>query len=342
MTIKARKPTGRVPWPLVLLEGGEKAGKSWAAAQLSTSEKVGQTYWLDWGEGAADEYGAIPGARYLILEHDGTWRSVLDQVKAVKAEAQRAADADEPPVVLVIDSMTAEWDHLKTIADARARRQPSNAEKLRKNPDSDITISMNVWNDVGAKHRELMTLLLMFPGVVVVTARGGEVAKVGKDGKPVEGQKDYRVDGHKNLGFDATVWVRLSRTDTPLIVGARSVHAGIRPGKGEPKQVENFSLEWLIFDVLKCDPREAHVRDIAPDPDLDRDLEAAGLEYRDKALERDVTVDGLRAIYREVEAAGLLAVPIVHDKQQTTLDALIKARAEQLGAKKPRPVTDAA
>ena len=54
--IKARKPTGAVPYPVILIEGEEKAGKSYAAALLSTSPRVGATYWLDLGEGSADEY----------------------------------------------------------------------------------------------------------------------------------------------------------------------------------------------------------------------------------------------------------------------------------------------
>ena len=71
--IKSRKPTGVVPYPVILLEGPEKAGKTWAALLLSRSERVGQTYVLDLGEGSADEYGAIPGVRYEVLEHDGTY-----------------------------------------------------------------------------------------------------------------------------------------------------------------------------------------------------------------------------------------------------------------------------
>ena len=43
MTLRTRKPTGAVPWPCVLLEGEEKAGKTWALAELSGSERVGQT-----------------------------------------------------------------------------------------------------------------------------------------------------------------------------------------------------------------------------------------------------------------------------------------------------------
>src|SRR3712207_7265593 len=51
-------------WPCILLEGEEKAGKSWALAQFSASDKIGMLYWIDLNEGAGDEYGAIPGAKY--------------------------------------------------------------------------------------------------------------------------------------------------------------------------------------------------------------------------------------------------------------------------------------
>ena len=57
--LKTRKPTGRVPWPCILLEGEEKAGKSWALAQLSTSDRIGALYWIDLNEGAGDEYSKV-------------------------------------------------------------------------------------------------------------------------------------------------------------------------------------------------------------------------------------------------------------------------------------------
>lgn len=260
--LKARKPTGQVPWPMVLVEGAEKAGKSYTAALLSASEKVGQTYWIDLGEGSADEYGAIPGARYLVVEHDGSWASLLDQVTAVREEAQRVAAANEPPVVLVVDSMTAEWDLLKDWATDRAKDSDSNQRKLQKDPNADITVSMKHWNDATARHRKLMTLLLTFPGIVVLTARGKEVASLDENGRPVEGSKTYKVEGHKSLAFDATVWVRMSREQPPMVVGARSVHAGVRPGVDKPQPAPKFSLEWLIFDILKCNPATAKPRDL--------------------------------------------------------------------------------
>lgn len=262
MALKTRTPTGKVPWPVILLEGAEKAGKSYAAALLSASDKVGQTYWVDLGEGAADEYGAIPGARYLVVEHDGSWTSLISSVEEVRALAQKAATASEPPVVLVVDSMTAEWDLLKDWAADRAKGSNANKAKLRADPNAEVSVTMNLWNDATARHRRLMTLLLTFPGIVVLTARGKEVASLNEDGRPIEGSKTYKVEGHKTLGSDATVWVRMSREHAPMVVGARSVHAGVRPGRDEPKPAPNFSVEWLVFDVLRCDPATAHVRDM--------------------------------------------------------------------------------
>lgn len=281
MTIKTRKPTGAVPWPLILLEGSEKSGKSWSCAELSGSDRVGQTYWLDLNEGAADEYGAVPGARYLVIDHDGTWPDIIGSVAAVREEARRAADAGEPPVVLVIDSMTAEWDLLKDWAANRARESDTNKQRLQRDPGAEIKVTMNLWNDATSRHRRLMTMLMTFPGIVVMTARGKEVAALDAGGRPIEGSKEYKVEGHKTLAFDASAWVRLSRDHPPFVVGARSVHAGIRPGVDKPKRVPDLTLEWLIFEVLKCDPTASHARNLtqmqagAEAPDLDNLSQAA-------------------------------------------------------------------
>jgi hypothetical protein len=307
MALKTRRPTGAVPWPLILLEGGEKAGKSWACAELSASEKVGQTYWLDLGEAAADEYGAIPGARYLVLDHNGTWGDILGQVADVRAEAKRAADAGEPPVVLVIDSMTAEWELLKDWAANRAKGSRSNQQRLQRDPHAEVQVPMNLWNDATARHRRLMTMLMTFPGIVVMTARGKDVAALDSSGRPVEGSKDYKVEGHKSLAFDASVWVRMSREHPPIVVGARSVHAGIRPGADKPQPMPDFTLERLIFDALKCNPAEARVRALTPAkpgdeaPDLDHLSEAALQLLRE--AEDAATVDALGLVWQAITAS---------------------------------------
>lgn len=266
--IKTRKPSGQVPYPLILLEGEEKAGKSWAIAELSASELVGVTYWIDLAEGAADEYGAVPGARYEVVDHDGTFVDILGQVRAIKAEAARAKEAGEPPVVLAVDSATALWDLLKDWISGRARTRPANRKKLEADPAAELTITTDLWNDAASRYRRVMTELLTFPGVVVVTARGKEVVEM-RDGRPVEGSKVWKVEGHKTLAYDATVWVRMTRDQSPEVIGARSVHAGIRPGRDKSKPIdlvrvraEGRFLEWLIFDLLKVDSATAHARDL--------------------------------------------------------------------------------
>ena len=285
--LRTRPPTGIVPWPLLLVEGGEKSGKSWSAALLTTSPRVGRSFWLDLGEGAGDEYGAIPGAAYELLVHDGTFGDYLGQVQAVHELAGKAAAAGEPPVLLVIDTMTDEWEGLKDWASSRAVERA--ARRGRKVTAEEAKVTSDLWNDAGARHRRLMTLLLTFPGVVVMIARGKEVAKIGDNGQPVEGEKTYRVEGHKSLPYDASVWVRLDREAPALIVGCRSVKYGVRPGRDKPKRcpddVDNL-LEWVVFDVLGCDPATAKPRDIKHTTGGELTPEEAGETPEDGARRR--------------------------------------------------------
>lgn len=309
MTLKTRKPTGVVPWPLILIEGGEKVGKGWSLGVLSASPKVGRTVVIDLNEGAWDEYGQIDGARFEIAEHDGSWAALIDMVREAKDEAAASRDKGEPPFVLGIDGMTAEWDLLKDWAGTRARTSRSNREKLAKDPNAEVSIPMNIWNDVGTRHRRLMTILMTFPGIVVMTARGGYVAAVGDNGQPVEGKKTYRVEGHKTLGFDASCWLRLARDERPLVVGARSVHAGVRPGIDRPKTLpDDWSLEWLIFDQLKCDPVKAHVRDlVVPRPDA-----MTPEQIRDEALESTTTFERTGELHAEAKRLGYEDVQLIN------------------------------
>lgn len=286
MELRTRKPTGAVPWPLVLVEGGEKAGKSWAAAELSASSLVGQTYWLDIDEGGADEYGAIPGARYLVVEHDGSWPQIFGSIKAVHAEAQRVQEAKEAPTVLVIDSVTAVWTLLKDWTYQRACQTKKNQQRLESDPNAEIDISMNFWNDANARHRKLMDLLKTFPGIVVMIARGKETAALDANGRPIPKQSDYKVEGQKDLAYEANAWIRMHRGEEPKIVGIRSVHHDTRALKtvkpGSDQELSNFSLENLIFKIMKCDPNTAHVRDIAVLQGDEAKVEANRL--RDEAL----------------------------------------------------------
>src|ERR1017187_7418835 len=245
MTLKTRQPRGAVPWPPTLVEGGEKSGRTWACALLTKSPKVGRCLWIDFGEGRADVYGAIPGVKYEVVIHDGTWASFYGAVVDASEVAGKAQANGEPPVVLIIDNMTAVSDLRCHVIRARA-----------------ATFRSNYWNDVHEMHRQLMAVLKRFEGIVLMVANGKPVT-VFKDGQPVEGKKEHKVDADRALAGAASCWVRLSRDEPPTIVGCVSVHYGIRPGIDAPRRLpDDWSFERLIFDVLKCDPHKTRARPV--------------------------------------------------------------------------------
>ncbi|WP_326604276.1 AAA family ATPase [Streptomyces sp. NBC_01800] len=308
--LKTRKPTGIVPWPLVLLEGDEGAGKTYSAAEFSASELVGQMYWIDLAEGSADEYAAIPGARYLIIEHDGTYRDILEQIRAVFLEARRAAAAGEPPVVLSIDSGTALWRMLKSWTNERARRSRNNAALLEGNPDAAIDVGMNLWNDATDRWLEVIHLLQTFPGIAIITARGKQITAIDEGGKPVKDNRgrvlrEWKVQAQKDLAFDCSVWVRMRRGRHPQVIKARSLQLRVEDGK--PLVLENFTVEDLVFNRLGCS-MDSQPRQM---PALVGDRVQAWLEDND--VEESQDVEKLRQLWWDAapKNTGLTRVEVV-------------------------------
>ncbi|MFI6168870.1 hypothetical protein ACIBCN_18965 [Nocardia sp. NPDC051052] len=303
--IRSRKPTGAVPWPLILLEGEDKSGKSYAAAEFTADERLGAKYWLDVGEAAGDEYYAIDGADYELIEHDGSWHDILGQVRAVRNQAIDVKVAEGgKPTLLVIDSISGVWQLLKDWTYVRAQKTKLGKRPGDFNPDVPIKPAPHHWNDTHARNRTLMDLLMTFPGVVVLTARGKEAAEFGDDGNPVEGQRVWSVDAAKNLGYQVTGWVRLRREEPPTVIGVRSVFAGIRPGKDKPLVKPDFTLQWLIWEHMRCNPASAFVRD------LKVSSEATVMKI-DAATEQSTVVDiitDFRAIYGHVPQVDKAAV----------------------------------
>lgn len=277
--INSRPPTGKVPWPCILLEGEEKAGKTYAAYQLTGSDRVGDSFVIDLGEGSADEYAPL-GDYQVVEPRDGgewTFRELLHAVATIREHAGEQVAAGAKPVVLIVDSMSAEWGVLVDAITAKASQSKANKEKLANDPAAEVKVPNLLWNGANAKHRRLMTLLLTFPGIVILTARGKEVAEI-RNGAPVEGSKVWKVEGQKNLGYDVTAWIRMKRTTTPTLEGCRSLRIGVRPGYDRPLDLTAGSsewaergLEWFIFDGLGVDPGNAAVRDL-------RDLQDDGIE----------------------------------------------------------------
>lgn len=239
--LRTRRPTGQVAWPLILVEGEEKAGKSVAAYRLSASPKVGRTFVFDLGEGTADEYAEL--GPYEVVEHNGTFADLLEQMRAACA----VPPVDGCPNVIVLDDATALWDLLKDWASDRARRSKAGQKRLREDPDAEIDVSMNLWNDAKDRWYAIVNLLRGWPGIGVLIARGKEVAKV-ENGAPVANQTEWKVEAEKSVAFACTAWVRMRRPHTATLIAVRKLNFDV-PAKGLPLPGDN-PLEHLVFDVL--------------------------------------------------------------------------------------------
>jgi hypothetical protein len=281
--LHTRPPTCKTAWPRIALPGPGGSGRSWQLAQLSGSGRVGRTLWLQLGESVADEYGLVPGARFEILEHDGTYHSIIAALRAAKAHAHAAVEAGDKPWVIGVDTISAIWDMLKAWADWRARTSDAGQAKLRKDPNGEVRVSMNIWEDVAKRWKEFMRLLFSTPWIVVMLANGKLVTPMTEDGKPdSNADKQYKIEARAGFDHLAFQIVRMSPDEPPLIVKLRTVHNGIRPGIEKPESRPDFSLEWLVFDRLQFDSTNASVPDV---PDLD----GGGLTEDERAAADDDT-----------------------------------------------------
>lgn len=139
---KTRKPSGRASFPLMLLAGQEGTGKTWAAVEATAMESVDRAFFIEVGESQADDYGAVPGADFEIIEHDGTIRNIR--------EALQWAAAQEPAEgkfnLLIIDSMTQIWQLLQDNGQQEANRRAR--RKGKPVPEDGVRLSMDLWNQI--------------------------------------------------------------------------------------------------------------------------------------------------------------------------------------------------
>lgn len=240
--LRTRKPSGRPAWPLVLVEGEEKAGKSFMAFSLSASPYVHRTFVFDLGDGVADEYAAL--GPYEVVELTGTHADLVSQLSLAIAEP---AGGDGQPNAFVIDSGTDLWDNLKHWADQRAKHSRKGAETLKKDPDAEIDVAMNLWNDAKDRWAEVVGMLRRSGGIGVITAQGAEVTRI-ENGQPTR-DKVWSVQAEKTLPANASAWVRVRRDPrTATLVGARRLGLEVPVG-GLALPLEN-TLHHLVFEII--------------------------------------------------------------------------------------------
>lgn len=291
--LRTHRPSGVTSWPLIAMTGSEYSGKSTQAARLSGSERIGTTYWLPIGEDP-EPHGAVPGADYHVVEHDGSWPEIFGAAVAIGEQAEKHHAAGEPPTLVVVDSGSAEWQMHTEWAEQYARSSQAARDRLSRDPNAEIEVQRMHWNAANKRHRRLMRVLKEMPAIVVMTSRGGWVSETDpRTGQPKrDGSRVWTHQGQKDLGFESSAYIKLERDAPPEILGVRLAVGGIIPGaKGDDGQpfvfdgrkrgsrpglpAEAFDLEWLLFKLMKFDAKRAVARRTY-DPVLDDDSGEGG------------------------------------------------------------------
>lgn len=239
-TLITRRPTGKPPHPLMLIAGVEKAGKSYGAALLSASDLVDRTFYIELGEGAADQYGEIPNVRYEIVPHDGSY----DDIARVISAATQQPRENGRPHAIVVDSVTELWDMLGDEQQLKANQRAvaKAIEQKKPEPTDEAQITMDLWNVAKKKWRRVIDMLRVYDGPVVLLARM-EMATVMKGGKPTT-EREWKIRAEKNLPFECDLIVKMYAPQTAKLSGIRSTRLQVPPGSELP--LPGFSLDGLL------------------------------------------------------------------------------------------------
>jgi hypothetical protein len=285
--LRTRPPRTGSVWPLILLAGGEFSGKTTAVGIAAASGKFGRTWVLPFGEDPDQIAEYDPDA--VIVEHDGTLYEFAAAVAQMAAAINAEPLVDGKPQLVMVDSGSVLWDLFALIAEARARKSDEAAADLLRNPYASVNIGPLNWSAVNKMWLRLITELKNMQAVVVITCRGKDGVVIGANGQidnvaARRGEKTFRPAIQSETPYAAHAYVKLDRDEPPVVLGARVGKHGLRPGIDEPlvcdgkprrrngKEVTYppFSLEWLVFDLLRFDPTGARTAAItSPRPALD-------------------------------------------------------------------------
>lgn len=239
-TITTRRPTGKVPWPMLCIAGVEKAGKSYGAALLSASDLIDRTFYIEIGEGAADQYGDLPGVRYEIVEHDGSYDSIAQAVYAATMQPRE----NGKPHAIVIDNATELWDLLVEEQQLKANQRAiaKATEQKKPEPTEEAQITMDLWPIAKKKWRKVIDMLRVYDGPSILLTRL-ELVTVVKNGKPTT-DREWKVRAEKNLPFECDGIVKMYAPQVAKLSGLRSTRLQVPPGSELP--LPGFTIDGLL------------------------------------------------------------------------------------------------
>ncbi|MFD3514926.1 hypothetical protein [Streptomyces sp. NPDC058657] len=356
----SRKPTGRPNPPIVLLTGPEKSGKSFEAALGSGSNLIGMTYWIEIGgnEGTADYYGRVPGARYEIVPHDGSYQDILDAIRWVNAQPR----IDGKPNMLVVDSMTSLWDMLSDeiamYARNRAIRKAQRNKSRIPTLDDPVVIDSDLWNRAKDRWGEVLWLLRRHSGPCLLIARQELVVAFEND-KPTK-STTRKVKAEKNLPAAVDAIVELHAIGEAWLTGVRTLHMEIQPG--ETQRFRDFSVDTLLRKLGLQDAVENRsTSELRPDSELQEQTqlsqgtpapastrqaptlgsEQAAKLIRDALMHPSEPEDALRDVRAEYGRRALRAVQTKTGWGQMSADDLITKSLDHLKEKAKQAQADA-
>lgn len=297
MTLETRPPTGKPNWPMVVLGGREKAGKTWAALLASSSQLVTRTFYVGIGEDDPDEYALIPGAKFEIVLHDGTYNGILRAIEDVAALPR-----GEKPHLMVVDSMTKLWDLIVDNAQGIANRRASG----KKTASGDYSISPDLWNVAASQWKDVMDAIRRHWGPSILTARLDEVM-VMENGVPTKA-KQWKVQAHKSLVFDAGVLVEMHERGHALITGAKSARLQLE----KPMDAPDFTIAelWKVLGITAETEmgERVHHGTVSDDPSVEAAVDAWSARAKEQTTKEGLTEVWQAARRAQVETPVLDAI----------------------------------
>ncbi|BAM26701.1 AAA family ATPase [Corynebacterium ulcerans] len=277
-----RKPTGRPSFPIILLAGVEGSGKTWAAVEATGLPLIDRAFFIEVGERMADEYGAVPGADFEIIEHNGTFNDILAAVRWAGAQEPAEGKAN----LLIIDSMTEVWtllqDEVQIIANKR--------RNARRDANGDAQITMDLWNVAKDRHATLLNAVRAFRGPSILTSRLDNVTLM--DGGKPTGEKTWKVKAEKNLPYHAQAVVQARQPRVWTLTKVASTKLQLSPGGEMP--IDGFTVGKLLTG-MGIDAAADKSTFVAPVADIREECNRL-LDARD--------MDGLGRLWRICNEAG--------------------------------------
>lgn len=293
MALQTRRPTGQPAWDLMGIAAGEKCGKSFLSAQASASEVVNRTFWFGFGEADPDEYGAIPGARFEIVEYDKSYNGLM---AALREAIKEPRGEDGKPNLIILDKAGKVWEHLSDQANAAARRRAKKPEdRVGDVGEKEAVIHPDLWNQATNRWYDMIDLLKEHDGPVILTALLKDVVVMDAAGRPTK-ERMWKIEAQKNFAADMGCVVEIPRLKEVYVTGVRSLKfEPVKTGEHtKDNQFKDFTVEklWGLLGLTAESNKKEHATIQRPGAD------------RTQAVAEDVAAALALPLEQQIDALG--------------------------------------